>query len=517
MRIVSANLMQQMDKTTIEGFKIPGTILMENAGRGVYEIIIKEFKNNLFPYVLIVAGPGNNGGDGFVIARHLHVNGIKTKTILLSPKENFKGDAKINLDILLNLGLDVKEILSEEDINKHKTDLVHAGLIVDAIFGTGLKRELEGRFALIVDEINRAKAPVIAVDIPSGLSADTGKVLGTCVRADITATMALPKIGQLIYPGLDYVGKLKVVDISMPKEAIDKFDAFSFLLDESYIKSLISKREPEAHKGSTGHLAILAGSKGKAGAAELVCRGALRSGAGLVTLISCSSIWPIMMEKLKEAMTFGIDATDDGEVSEKELPKIFEFIKDKKCLAIGPGMGLSESARNVARTLCKEAKIPVVIDADAITAIGQDLDIVKKAPVPRVLTPHPGEAARLLGCTSKDIQQNRIEAAKEIAFKTDSIVVLKGARTIVSAPSKTFAINPTGNPGMATGGMGDILTGIIAGFVTQGLSCWQAACLGVYIHGKAGDILSSSKGQVGYLASEVADELPKVLRLLVSF
>ncbi len=517
MRIVTANIMQQMDKTTIEDFNIPGIILMENAGRGVYNIIKTDLMNCLTPYVLVVAGPGNNGGDGFVIARHLHINGIKTKVFLLAPKEKFKGDAKTNLDILFNLNLEIKEILSEEDLFKNKMDIVHAGLIVDAIFGTGLTRALEGRFALIVNEINRAQKPVIAVDIPSGLSADTGKVLGACIKADVTATMALAKVGQLIYPGLDYVGKLKIVDISMPKEAISRFDAYSFLLDAEYIKTLIPKRPPEAHKGTTGHLAILAGSKGKAGAAELVCKGALRAGAGLVTLISCNSIWHIMMQKLKEAMTFGVESTEAGEVSDKELPKIFEFIKDKKALAIGPGLGLSESAQNVARTLCTRAEIPVIIDADAITAIGKDLSIVKNAPVPRLLTPHPGEAARLLGCTSKDIQQNRIEAAQEIASKSNSIVVLKGARTIIAAPSKTFAINPTGNAGMATGGMGDVLTGIIAGLVAQGLSCWQAACLGVYIHGKASDMLSSSKGPMGYLASEVADEIPRIWRLFLNF
>ncbi len=510
MFITNASYMQQMDRTAINKLKIPGIVLMENAGCGVCNIMMKHMKESLSPYVAIIAGPGNNGGDGFVVARHLHQHGISSKIILLSPVEKFKGDARINLDILIKLNMPIHEILDNTAVQDSSSVILHAGCIVDAIFGTGLSREVKDRFASIIDVINRSNRPVISVDIPSGLNADTGHVLGTAVRADITATMALPKTGQVIYPGIEYVGQLEVVDIGMPPEVIETFQPYTYLLDNNMAQKMLPDRAPEAHKGTFGHVLIISGSPGKAGAAELAVRGALGSGAGLVSLATPDSIWPVMMEKLTEAMTIALPSDTTGEISSNILDTVLKYTEGKRAIAIGPGIGLGKGPSELVRALAKEVKIPMILDADALTAIGTNHGVLKQAEAPRILTPHPGEAARLLNTSSGNVQKDRIGSAKRIAEDTGAVVVLKGARTIIASPSGDLAINPTGNPGLAAGGMGDVLTGIISGLVSQGLSPWEASCLGVYAHGMSADILSRTRGPWGFKASELANELPRV-------
>ncbi|OAG28473.1 bifunctional ADP-dependent NAD(P)H-hydrate dehydratase/NAD(P)H-hydrate epimerase [Thermodesulfatator autotrophicus] len=511
MRLVYAREMQTLDRFTIEEFGIPGLILMENAGRGTAELIVERFSHVLPQGALIICGPGNNGGDGFVIARHLFQKGFPVKIFCLAPTEKFKGDALINLQIVKKMKLPL--FFVDSDISTLRQEIKACGLIVDAIFGTGLTREVGGHFAAAIEAINQSEKPVIAVDIPSGLSADSGKPLGIAVKATLTATMALPKIGQVIYPGRYYVGELKVVDISMPKTVIEELAPKRFLLDESWASKNIKPREPESHKGTYGHVAVLAGSRGKTGAAILTCRGALRGGAGLVTLVCPKSLNHIYEIALTEAMTYPLEhETEINSLSYRAFDEIISFCQGKKAASIGPGLGLHQETFELVHRLVARLDIPMVIDADAISALAGELFHLRRAQAPRILTPHPGELARLLDISIEEIKKNRLEIARLAAKETESIIVLKGAATVVVSPDGREAVNYSGNPGLATGGTGDVLTGLITALLAQGYEPFIAACLGVYLHGLSGDILAKRKGPFGFVAEEVAEALPNAIK-----
>ncbi|NIA08876.1 MAG: NAD(P)H-hydrate dehydratase [Nitrospiraceae bacterium] len=508
MFIVTAEQMHRLDQRAIEEFGIPGLILMENAGHGVCDLIYRHFAARLPQGVTVLVGPGNNGGDGLVIARHLYQAGIKVEVLLLVPGENFKGDALTNYKIVKRFGIPITECLDSDSLLGASESIKRSGVIVDAIFGTGLAREVTGRFAQCIEEANKAPAPIVAVDIPSGLSADTGRLMGTAIRADVTGTMALAKIGLVLHPGADYVGKLHVIEIGIPQSAVAEADIKTEFFDEHAFKALLRPRPATGHKGTFGHLLILAGSRGKAGAAALVAHGALRAGAGLVTLGCPSGIQSILAQKLTEAMVEGLPETKTGTLSKKAVPRIESMLEKKKSLAIGPGLGLDTETQTLARQLLETVQMPIVADADALHALGTDHGPVMRAKQPRILTPHPGEMAYLLGCTIAEVQHDRIAAASSLAHSSRAIVVLKGARTVVAAPDGKVSINSTGNPGMGAGGMGDSLTGIIGGLLAQSYAAWDAARISVFAHGRAADQVAKIKGNWGYLASEVADWMP---------
>lgn len=509
MKVVDSKTMRLLDEIAIKRYGIPGIVLMENAGRGAAEVILKKYP--LLNKVSIFAGKGNNGGDGFVIARHFRNKGFDATVYLLAKESDVKGDAKINLDIWKKMGGEICAIKKNIDIKKYASKIRHSQLIVDAIFGTGLSLNINGIYKNGIEFINSLNKKVVSIDVPSGIDASTGKALGCCVKADMTITMALPKVGLIAYPGADYAGNLEVVDIGMPKNIIDAADIKCETIDKDFIKGVLKKRPKNSHKGTFGHVLVLAGSVGKTGAAAMTCLGAMRSGTGLVTLGISESLNPIMEEKLTEVMTEPLPETKSKTLGAVSFEKIKTIAKDKQAIAIGPGLTTTTDVKEVVLKIIQETRIPMVIDADAANVLKGNMDMLKKAKAPIILTPHPGEMARLLGLSTKDVQADRINIASRFAIKNNVILVLKGARTVIAEPSGRVYINMTGNAGMATAGTGDVLTGMVAGFIAQGYLPIDAARVGVYMHGLAGDCIAKKIGEIGMMAGDILNILPNVL------
>jgi NAD(P)H-hydrate epimerase len=514
MYLVTANEMQKMDRSTIESFGLPGRILMENAGRGATQFFLEQFKDAKNKKVGVIAGRGNNGGDGFVIARYLAQKGIRVTVYLLSEHQKVSGDAAANLQLLSPLKVPVIEMPDATSFSAHETAMRHEEIWIDAILGTGLRSDVKGFFKDVINFINHSNKPVFAVDIPSGLNSDTGQPCGACVWADATATFAFAKTGHFLFPGADYTGNLKIIDIGVPPHIANDVSPLQYLLTADLIRTVFSPRPSNAHKGHTGHLLVIAGSTGKTGAAVMTATSAMRSGAGLVTLGIPASLNPVLEVQVIETMTEPLPETVNGILDETSVNRIMDLLSDKKCLAIGPGIGTATGTQKLFKHLLQENTKPVVIDADGLNILAGHIEILKDLDTPVVLTPHPGEMARLIGTTSADVQKNRIKCARDFSTKFNVHVVLKGARTVVAHPDGRVFINPTGNPGMASGGMGDVLTGIIAGFIAQGHSPELAAHAGVYLHGAAADSLVKNKGPFGYLATDVMNTLPEVIKTL---
>jgi len=508
MILVTANEMQQMDRRTIESFGIPGRVLMENAGRGATRFFFEQFSDLKNKHIGVIAGPGNNGGDGFVIARYLAQSGVAVQVYLLAAGNRVKGDAAANLHLLKPLEIPVIEIPDEKSFSVHQSDLADLDIWIDAILGTGLKSDVKGYFQNVIEFINALNKPVFAVDIPSGLNSDTGQPCGTCIRANATATFGFAKTGHMTYPGAGYTGALEIVDIGIPPYIVSEVGPKQFLLTADLIKSYLTPRTEGAHKGTTGHLLVIAGSPGKTGAASMTSIAALRAGAGLVTLGIGQSLNAVLEAQVLEAMTVPLPESRDGALGESAFDAIQELMPGKRCLAIGPGLGQASETRRLVRKIIEKSQIPVVVDADGINNLAGRIQILKKARAPIILTPHPGEMARLLNVDTGRIQQERINSARNFAVDFNVHIVLKGARTVVAHPDKRIFINTTGNSGMASGGMGDVLTGIIAGQIVQGFSPESAAHAGVYLHGAAADSLAQSIGPYGYLAGEVMGAIP---------
>lgn len=514
MKLVTAKQMQSLDATAIEQYNIPGIDLMEKAGQSTVEAIVARFGSPVDKQVTIVVGPGNNGGDGLVIARLFHLQGGRPEVFMLVAADKLKGDARTNFERLAQLPVPVHYLLDNDTINPIKDPLAKSWLVVDSLFGTGLTRDIAGRFAEVIRAVNEADRPVVAVDIPSGLCSDTGRPLGICIRAELTVTFGLAKTGQVSYPGKTYVGELVIADIGIPSEAVQQLETGCELLDDQ-IGTFLPLRTPNAHKGTFGHLLIIAGSTGKTGAAILCANGGLRCGTGLVSLCVPHDLNPIFETTLCEAMTIPLPSSK-GSFSIQDYAQIEEAVVGKTSIALGPGIGVEKQTAELVKKLYRECNRPMVVDADGLNILAEHTEMIQNPPAARILTPHPGEMARLSGSSSADIQNNRLQAARDFAVQNKIYIVLKGAATIIAAPDKRIAVCPTGNPGMAAGGMGDVLTGIIGGFLAQGLSPWAAACLGVYAHGLAGDKLAAHNNDyfAGYLASELAAELPPALQTL---
>lgn len=509
MKLVTAEQMRRLDETAINDYGIPGIVLMENAGRGTVEIMAGKYGDFAGRMVSIFVGPGNNGGDGLVIARHLYQRGGVPVVFALADPETFKGDAAVNYDIVRKLPIPVHTLKSNDDFELADEHLAESWIVVDALFGTGLQREVGGLFAEAIERINRFEGPTIAVDIPSGLNSDSGQPLGACVKADLTVTFGLAKPGQFAFPGAGYAGEVEVVDIGIPPDAVYASEIRLELLEHAVVGPWMPERRPADHKGTYGHLLVIAGSPGKTGAALLCAEGGLRSGAGLVSLCAPSAINQIFETALPEAMTIPLPGSTDGLFTIDDYEAILSAMANKEALVIGPGLGTAPATADLVLKLYREASIPMVVDADALNILALQGAEIKNPPALRVLTPHPGEMARLTGRSTAEVQGDRLHAAVTFSRENNVTVLLKGAGTVIAAPDRWTAINPTGNPSMATGGMGDVLAGLIGGLLTQGLLPWQAACLAAFAHGLAADRLAADLGiTMGLTASEVAAELP---------
>lgn len=511
MRVATAQLIRELDRRTIERIGIPGAVLMENAGRGATRVLTERFQGLRGGPVIVVCGAGNNGGDGFVIARVLHESGIQSKVFLLAPPDRIGGDARIYLDALYRLDIPVQVMTDEGCFQDALRQWQEASCIVDAIFGTGLTRAVEGLYRKAIEAVGAARRPVFSVDMPSGICADTGKVLGTAVRADCTATFGLPKRGLYLYPGAAYAGAIVCLDIGIPERLLDELDIREETVEPGPFHRRL-RRDPDTHKGTYGHLLVLAGSIGKTGAAALCSESALRCGAGLVTLGIPRTLNAILEQKLTEVMTLPLPSGDEGTLSAQGLEEIRQFASSVQALAVGPGMGVNEETERILRELWVGCDRPMVLDADALTLLAGNPDLRGKQSAKVVVTPHPGEMGRLVGKPASWVQENRVEAAKKVAEEWGVVTVLKGARTLIAAPGGRLRINLTGNAGMAMGGMGDVLTGMIGGFLVQGMEAYDAASFAVWLHGAAGDRAQQTLGPVGFLASEVMRSLPHLFR-----
>jgi ADP-dependent NAD(P)H-hydrate dehydratase / NAD(P)H-hydrate epimerase len=524
MRLVTAYQMQRMDHNTIHSFGIPGRVLMETAGRGAVEMFVRKFgilteKKPIRQKVGIIAGRGNNGGDGFVMGRCLVEKKIPTTIFLLSSRDKLTGDARANMRLAQKMiehtpGSALIEIPDAAELARQTDCIAAQDFFVDAIFGIGLNADVRGFYKEVIELVNGSGKPVFSVDIPSGLNADTGAVCGVAIQAEATATFAFAKAGHILYPGNQYTGDLEIVDIGIP-DFIARAEAPNlFLMEPREITPLFGPRKFESHKGSFGHLLVIAGSPGKTGAAALCANAAMRSGTGLVTLGVARDLNPILESLVTEPMTVPLAQTPEGCLSDQGLAAIQALLKDKQALALGPGIGTQAPTRTLVRQLISDTPVPIILDADGINCIAGHTELLKKRTRPTVLTPHPGEMARLTGKTAKEIQADRRKIGTQFAREYQVVLVLKGAQTLVCCPDGRTWICPAGNPGMASGGMGDVLTGLIAGFAAQGFAVEDSAMAGVFIHGCCGDSLAV-KTPFGFLASDMISAIPKTIHALV--
>lgn len=515
MKVVTAAQMRKIDQDTIKGIGIPGIVLMETAGSEIVRLIERYYPTA--QRIGIFVGKGNNGGDGLVIARQLTHAGREVQIFLVSPAESFTGESLTNLDIAKNLGLPIEEILTDVPNIRN----LRCELLVDAILGTGLQGDVRQPIANVINAINNLPIPILAVDLPSGLDADTGHPLGICVQADRTITIGLPKRGLLVHPGAELAGKLEVVDIGFPQQVIDAQNIKVHWTTKKNADEWIPSRSPASYKGSYGRVLVVAGSTGMTGAAALASEVALRVGTGLATLAIPQSLNPILEIKLSEVMTLPLPETEAGSLTESATSTILEYAENtKSVLAIGPGLSQHPETVGLVHQLIsenhkQELGLRMVIDADGLNALAQATDLISLLGAKTVLTPHPGEMARLTNLPISTLESNRIGTAEEFANQYGVTLVLKGAPTITADPNGNTWINSTGNPGMATAGMGDVLTGIIAGLMAQNVPSETAAVLGVYLNGLAGDIAAETLGMHGLIAGDVLRAVPKAISSLI--
>jgi NAD(P)H-hydrate epimerase len=506
MKICTPQQMRHIDRKAIDGLGISGLDLMEAAGRSVFDMILEYYGPAEGNRVAVIAGKGNNGGDGHVVARYLKEDGAYVEIFLLGLKSQVHGDAEINLKKAEELGITIHEITNPE--NFHIPD--DSWIIVDAIFGTGFTGELRAPYNHYISLVNQSGIPVIAVDAPSGLSGATGRVTEPCVRADLTVTFGLPKIGQALYPGKAYCGFLEIADIGFPPGLDD--DIHTYLITDHEAARILPRRAPDAHKGDFGKLFVLAGSTGLTGAAAMASMAAYRCGTGLVVLGCPKSLNPIFETKLTEVMTKPLpDVASKGHLAKRGMGEIRQQVEWADAVAMGPGIGTHHETAELVQRLCRDIEKPMVIDADGLNIMAKDLDCLKAHRRPLVISPHPGEFARLSGHTIDEIGEFPIELASQFAWDYDLCVVLKGAPSIVVRRSGNIYINYSGNEGMASGGSGDVLTGLIGGFLAQGVGYTDAAVLATFVHGLAGDIAAEVHGSRGMVASDILEFVPQAL------
>ncbi|MDI6890318.1 MAG: NAD(P)H-hydrate dehydratase [Thermodesulfovibrionales bacterium] len=528
MKVVTAEEMRVIDRRTIEEYGILSVVLMERAGLAVASKIKELFgksKDSNHQKVIVLAGSGNNGGDGLVVARNLHNECWDVKVFLTPRPEDLKGDALLQYNAAVKFGVDIRPI---KELLKQQSVITPHSIIVDALLGTGLSKNVTGMLSEVISLLNRSNIPIISVDIPSGISSDNGQVMGEAVKADYTVTFGLPKRGHLLFPGAQHTGKLFIEDIGFPEELLRSDKLNVELLMKNEVSPLIPQRHRYSYKGDYGHVLIIAGSRGKTGAALMAAKACLRSGAGLVTIGVPESLAEIFQSRVTEEMTLILPDKGDGTLSEKASRVILNFLDEKAdIIAIGPGIGVSADTRKLMEVLIRNSRNPMVVDADGINSLKGGKKVFVKAKAPMIFTPHPGEMARLLNqppfakggqggitVSTQDIEKDRINTALSFAKETGAYLVLKGVPTIIAGPDGRAYINSTGNPGMATAGTGDVLTGMISGFLGQGIKPFNASILGVYMHGLAGDIAASEKGEHPLIATDIIDKIPVAFRSL---
>lgn len=511
MRIVTAEQMRELDRRASVEFGVPSIVLMENAGLRTFDVALQMLTEVCGQSAAIVCGKGNNGGDGFVVARHLHQAGAEVRVLLIGRRDDVKGDALINLEIAEKSGINIEEV---SEIAHLQMILAHSDLIVDALFGTGIKGDITGFAGEVIDAINASGRPVVSVDLPSGLDADTGQIGGRCVIADATVTFALPKIGLVTHPGVEYAGEVTVAEIGVPKRGFETAGINTYVVGPEDVLARLPARPDDANKGTFGRVLVVAGSVGLTGAAAMSSEAAVRIGAGLVTLAVPESLNDILEAKLTEVMTIPLPETDDRSFSRAAIGKALGLIEKSNAAALGPGIGRNPETVAFIRELLPWINTPIVIDADGLNAIAEDSSVLQKVNAPLVLTPHPGEMSRLTGTPVEAIQSNRLKSALDAAEKFGCVVVLKGAGTVIASPDGEVWVSSTGNAALATGGTGDILTGAIVGLMAQGLSMMDASICGVYIHGNAGEIAASEIGRAGTAATDLLPLLPRAIEQL---
>ncbi len=503
--------MREIDRKAVEDFGIPETILMENAGLESLRYLDECLGGLDGKRIAVFCGKGNNGGDGFVLARHLHIGGTDCTVYLLASKKELKGDAGLNMEIYANSGGTIKELKTGADIKKHKINILHADACVDALLGTGIKSPLDGTYKTVVEKMNDWKRFCLAIDIPTGLSSDAGVEPGLHVKADATIAFGFPATGMAFYPAAASVGKLKTVNISFPRQVLDESEFDAWLLDDDYIREKLPARPDDAHKGRFGHAVVTGGSTGMGGAIGLAALAALRVGAGLVTAAVPKVLSHQFELGLKEVVSFHLGDKLDNPQNAGALT---EFCRDKSALLIGPGMGRGSVLTDIVTEVVESAKPPIVVDADGINNLAPNKDVLKKAKSPVVITPHPGEMARLTGKSAKEINSDRLGTAREFSKEYNCITVLKGARTVIASPDGTAYINPTGNANLASGGSGDVLSGMITGFISQSVAPVDAAAAAVYLHGLAADIYTKKENAFSLVASDLLDYVPRAISAL---
>ncbi|MEE9218796.1 MAG: NAD(P)H-hydrate dehydratase [Acidobacteriota bacterium] len=515
MRIVTVQEMSRADQRALHEWQLPTLMMMENAGLGVARCLLREAEPAPGARVLVLAGKGNNGGDALAAARHLAMAGLRVQAILLAARQRLKPDPGLMLSLAERCGVEVLECPEAASWPGFRPLIGEADLIIDGILGTGLKKPISGWLAEVVASINASPAPAFSIDIPSGLSGDRPEVPGPCVQADVTIALGLPKPALVLPPAEALAGELHVAGLGVPIEELLDSPSQLDLLEASTIRHLLPGRPPDAHKGSFGHVLALVGSRGKPGAGGLVCLAALRAGAGLVTAAVPRSAHPIVASFRPEVMVEPLAETDSGSLAWKGIDRLRELVRDKTLILAGPGLGTDPDTVQVLRALISETRLPLVLDADALNAFcgrSERLDGRGRA---LILTPHPGEMARLTGISSADVQSRRLEAARGLAAARSCHLVLKGYRSLIAAPDGHVDINPTGSSALATAGTGDVLSGLVAGYLAQGLAPADALRCAVYLHGLAGDIASAELGEMPVVASDVIDYLPRALRAVL--
>ena len=515
MRVLNTAQMREADRRTIHEIGIPSIVLMENAGRQAVAAMEAAFDDLTTSRIAVLCGRGSNGGDGFVVARTLIQRGVETAVFLIGSVSDVQGDARTNIEVLGRIGLTVVEITNAQEWELHFSEISECDVIVDAMLGTGFHGELTGLLQTVVADVNELGVPVVAIDLPTGVSADSAELDGEAIEASMTVTLAAPKIPLVFPPADTHAGDLVIADIGIPYPVIDELEGPHLeLLTRERMREIVPARAADSHKGDFGRVLIVAGSIGRTGAAHLAALGALRSGAGLVTVATPRSCLGILAAMGSEYMTEPLDETPSGAVHFAALDRLFEL--DADVIAVGPGIGRDPGTVAFVHGLLERAGVPVVIDADALNAfVGEPDRLTGRDGVDVIVTPHPGEMGRLLGVAIESVQHDRLGHARRFASAHKAHVVLKGHRTIVANPEGRTFVNLTGNPGMATGGTGDLLTGMIAAWVAQLLDAEAACNLAVYLHGSAGDMAAAESGDVALIASDIGTRLGPALQELL--
>ncbi len=504
MKISNVEEMRNLDKSAIENFGITQELLMENAGGAVFFTILKEhgIENKKFA---VFCGIGNNGGDGLVVARKIHSTGGDVQVFLLGDEKKFKGSAKKNFEIVSGLPL---EIIRMDSIESIKDEVAACDAIVDALFGTGLTRAVEGLYKEVIRLINQSGKPVFSVDIPSGISGNTGLIMGEAVRADFTITFGLPKIGNMLYPGFKNCGKLYVTHISFPPLLYNK-ESLNVAISQP---PELPPRDENGHKGSFGDVLFIAGASGYLGAPYFSAFSFLKAGGGYSRLASPSSIAPFIATKGSEIVFIPLEETSSKSIALKNKEKLLEISEQVDMVVMGPGLSLNEETQELVRQLAREIKKPLLIDGDGITAVSDEIKWIKERQHPTILTPHLGEMARIAEISIKEVLENKISLVQKEAKNLNAYIVLKGAHSLLGYPDEMVFVNMSGNSGMASAGSGDVLTGTIAAMLGLGLGIEDALRTGVFLHGFSGDLAAEEKGEDGITAQDILDYLPWALK-----